>query len=427
MFPFPLNFSLIFLTMKTLTYTLLLALFLLTTQSFAQEKGWNQWRGPDHTGKSYSTGLISSWPESGPTITWRIDTLGEGFSNFSFLGDTMFTMGQFREGNKNGTYAIALDRKDGKILWETLIGPVADPGRYVGPRSTPATDGEWVYVLGQEGDAAALDIKTGKKLWGYNLKEKFGSRIDTGWGHAVSPILDGDQLIFTIGGSGGFLVSVDKKTGEKIWQSEGLQEATSYATAVPVEIDGVPQYIVHSNFGLAGIAKDGKLLWRKDRERRTAICTDLMLVGNIVVASSAYGMGLNGYEVKKVGDTFEVTELYDDRGLESHHGGMVSVGNYVYFLTNRELVCLDTKTGQTIWRNPSVGKGSITFADGNLIVRNERTGTVALVVATPDEYKEISRFDQPERSDKQSWTYPIVVDGKMYIRDQDKLFCYSLR
>ena len=410
--------------MKTLTYTLSFALFFFTSQSFAQEKGWNQWRGPDHTGKSYSTGLISSWPESGPTLLWKTDTLGAGFANLSFHGDTMFTIGD--KGDK--CYAIALDRKNGELLWETPIGDAASPGGHVGTRSTPATDGERVYVLGQLGNAAALDIKTGEILWINNVQEKFGSRIGSGWGYATSPILDGEQLVFTIGGSVGFLVSVDKKTGEKIWQSEELKEDGSYATAVPVEIDGVPQYIVHSHFGLAGIAKDGKLLWRKDRERRTAICTDLMLAGNIIVASSAYGMGLNGYEVKKVGDTFEVKELYEDRGLESHHGGMVSVGDYVYFLTNRELVCLDTKTGETPWRDRSVGKGSITYADGNLIVRSEGSaGTIALVVADPTGYKEISRFDQPERSDRQSWTYPIVVEGKMYIRDQGKLFCYSLQ
>ena len=411
------------MTMKKPTYTLLLALFLFTTQSFAQEKGWNQWRGPDHTGKSYSTGLKSSWPESGPELLWKIDTLGAGFSNFSFYGDTMFTLG-----DKGDTcYAIALSRKDGAILWETPIGPAENPGGHVGPRSTPATDGERVYVLGQVGDAAALDIKTGKKLWTYNVKEKFGSHIGTGWGYATSPILDGDQLIYTIGGTIGFLVSVDKKTGEKIWQSEELKEDGSYASAVPVEIGGVHQYIVHSNFGLAGIAKDGKLLWRTDRPRKVAICTDLMPVGNLLVASSAYREGLNGYEVKKSGNSFDVTELYEDKSLENHHGGMVSVGDYVYFMTNRELVCLDAKTGQTAWTNRAVGKGSITYADGNLIVRSEGSeGTIALVKASPEEYKEISRFNQPERSDKQSWTYPLVVEGKMYIRDQGKLFCYSL-
>ncbi len=390
----------------------------------AQEKGWNQWRGPDHTGKSYSANLLPSWPESGPKLLWRIDTLGEGFSNFSFLGDTMFTMG-----DKDGKCkAIALNCKDGQILWETPIGEAAAPGRYVGPKSTPATDGERVYVLGQLGDAAALDVKTGEIVWEFNVAEKLGSKIGSPWGYATSPILDGDQLIYTIGGSVGFLVSLDKKTGEKIWQSEELKEDGSYASAVPVDFDGVHQYIVHSNFGLAGIdAKDGKLLWRVDRPRRVAICSDLMPVGNFIVASSAYGEGLNGYDIKKSGNTFEVSELYADKRLENHHGGIVSVGDYVYLLTNRELVCLNVKTGETAWSNRSVGKGSITVADGKLIVRSEGSdGTIALVEASPEAYKEISRFNQPDRSDKNSWTYPLIVDGKMYIRDQGVLFCYSL-
>ncbi len=112
---------------------------------------------------------------------------------------------------------------------------------------------------------------------------------------------------------------------------------------------------------------------------------------------------------------------------KSHLAVILDRGHY-YLLTQRELVCVDPKTGKTLWNNESVGKGSIMAVDGKLIVRSEKgDGIIALVEATPEGYKELGRFDQPNRSDKNSWTYPTVSDGKLYIRDQGLLLCYQAK
>jgi len=402
---------------------LTLALFV-PCLAFAQEPEWNQWRGPNNDGKSFSQGLLKSWPKEGPKLLWKVDTLGEGYSNLAFFGDKIFTTG-----DKNGECVlIALDREDGEIVWETPFAEPGELGSFAGPKGTPCTDGKTVFALGQFGDFIAADFETGEQRWCWNVYDELDAKIGSIWGYATSPILDGDKLILTIGGNKGMLAALNKDTGEVIWQSKELPEPCAYASAVPVDIDGVHQYITFNTVSVAGIdANDGSLLWQVSRPGDAAVCSDPLYKDGIVFISSAYGVGANAYEVKKNGDKFEAKEIYADKRLENQHGGCILVGDYVYMLTNTEFACVDLKTGKTLYKNRSVGKGALGYADGHLILRSElRDGTIALVEANPKEYKEICRFDQPDRSKKNGWTYPLVIDGKLYLRDQELLLCYDL-
>ena len=122
-------------------------------------------------------------------------------------------------------------------------------------------------------------------------------------------------------------------------------------------------------------------------------------------------------------------QVYANKDLINHHGGVVLLGNHLYgHSDSKGWVCMDFKTGNTVWANKGVGKGSVVAVDGHLITRSEEgPGIVALVEATPDGYKEKGRFPQPERSTKNSWAHPVVSGGKLYLRDQDVLLCYDLR
>jgi outer membrane protein assembly factor BamB len=121
-------------------------------------------------------------------------------------------------------------------------------------------------------------------------------------------------------------------------------------------------------------------------------------------------------------------QVYANTDLVNHHGGVVKVGNYIYGHSDTKgWVCLDFKTGNVVWNNPGVGKGAVTYADGHLYCRSEKgAGTVALVAATPDGYKQVSQFDQPDRSKKNSWPHPVIANGRLYLRDQDVLLCYNV-
>jgi outer membrane protein assembly factor BamB len=112
--------------------------------------------------------------------------------------------------------------------------------------------------------------------------------------------------------------------------------------------------------------------------------------------------------------------------MQNHHGGMVLVGDYLYGSDNANLTCLDWKTGEVKWSDRSVGKPSVAYADGMLYCRSEN-GPIALVQATPEGYKEVSRFEQPDRSRAQAWPHPVIANGKLYIRDMNTLLCYDIK
>jgi outer membrane protein assembly factor BamB len=413
--------------MQTIFRTLCLACTLIVIAG-AEEPNWNQFRGPNHDNHSFTKGIAKQWSADGPKLLWKVDTLGTGYSNLSFDGDTMYTLGDIQ----GKCRLLALNKADAKERWSIVVGGAGAPGGYVGPRSTPAVDDKNVFAFGQFGDFVCVDKKDGKEIWGGNVTRELGGKPMNIWGYASSPIFDNDKVILPIGGKDGTLVAF-AKNGQRVWRSGDLKDDAPYCSAVPVVIGNVRQYLLFTLSGLHGIdVKNGGVLWKVDRFKDKPVCSDPIYVAQtdddgIAFVSSHYDMGANGYEIKKSGPAFFAKEIYADQQLPNHHGGIVLVGEHAYFTNHRELVCLDVKTGKIAWKNRSVGKGSVSFVDGYLIVRSEAgDGEIALVEANPSQYVEKGRFVQPDRSDKNSWTYPVIVDGKMYIRDQNVLLCYDL-
>ncbi|GHT28421.1 polyvinylalcohol dehydrogenase [Planctomycetales bacterium] len=394
----------------------------------ASAADWMQWRGPDHNGISQETGLLKSWGSEGPKLVWQVKTLGTGYSNMTFANGMIYSMGD----RGSDCFLFAIDEKTGKEVWNVNIGPSG--GNYEGPRCTPATDGKLVFALGQFGDFVCVDAKTGKEYWGGNVAKDLGGKVMSGWNFSASPIIDGNNVVLPIGGEKGTVVAFKKaqKWGVN-WRSSEITDSCAYTSIVPLTFGGKRQYLLFTDKRVAALnADNGKVLWQADCPGRTAICSDpaFLIDGNIcyLVASSAYNTGAKFFKITADSGKFNVEQISEDAKLQSHHGGIVQVGGYFYFLTQRELVCVDPKTGKTLWNEKSVGKGSILSVDGKLILRSETgDGDIALAEPSPDGYKEVSRFAQPERSNKNSWTYPTVHDGRLYIRDQGLLLCYTLK
>ncbi|MCL2710072.1 MAG: PQQ-like beta-propeller repeat protein, partial [Planctomycetaceae bacterium] len=295
-------------------------LFVFSFAVLAQEQNWSQFRGPNSNNHSFSTGIAESWSEGGPKLLWKINTVGAGYSNFSFYGDLMFSLGDIGD----QCFLLALDRKTGEEKWRAPVGRAGDGGGgYIGPRSTPACDGETVYAMGQFSDFIAVDIRDGKERWRKNLQREFGAAVMSGWGFCTSPILDGDKVLIAIGGEGGTLGAFTK-AGALLWRSTDLKDPVGYTSVVPVEIGGVRQYMLLTNASIAGIsAADGKVLWRAGFPGATAVCSDPVLCGDVVMASCSYNVGAYFYRISKEGNNFSATVFREaDQRLSSHHGGI---------------------------------------------------------------------------------------------------------
>ncbi len=400
---------------------------------------WMQWRGSNHDGISTETGLLESWPEGGPKLLWKADGLGDGYSNISFANDMIYGMGD----RDDGCFLYALDVNGGKERWSLKVGdPGASKGNaFQGPRCTPATDGKLVFAIGQFGDFVCAEAETGKECWRVNVAEQYGGFVSKSpksggqWDFSMSPILDGNRVVLPIGGEGGTVIAFEKSAdGPKIlWRSKEIIDGAAYTSLVPLTLGGKPQYVLLTIQTLAGLdPEDGQVLWKIPfLAGGFEVCSDPVFRKDgentcYIMAARKY-IGALGHKLVHQDGRFDIKRIFYERRLESHHGGIVRMGDHFYMLTERELACVDPVTGNILWSDRSVGKGSILGIDGKLIVRSEAgDGTVALVEATPEGYKELSRFDQPDRSDKNSWTHPVVYNGKLYLRDRGLLLCYDV-
>lgn len=386
---------------------------------------WPQWLGPNRDGKSDETGLIKEVSTNGPPLLWKSRDLGRGYSGVSLVGDRIFTMGDGAE----SCNVLALDRADGKLVWSTKMGRPGGGGGYPGPRCTPTVDGNSVFALSQHGDLLSVEAATGKEQWRKNLSKDFAGQMMSGWGYSESPLVDGDKLLCTPGGSKGTVVALNKKSGEVLWRSKELTDSAAYASLVIAEFGGVRQYVVFTDASVAGVAAaDGRLLWKAPRRGRTAVIPTPIVSENFVYVTSGYGVGCSLLKISKNGDGFTAEQVYENKNMANHHGGVVLLDGHLYGHNDREWVCQNLKTGEIIWRDRGVGKGSVLYADGHLYTRSESgKGRIALVEATPTGYKEKGRFEQPDRSDKNSWPHPVIAGGRLYIRDQDLLLCYDVK
>ncbi|MCE9565671.1 MAG: PQQ-like beta-propeller repeat protein [Planctomycetes bacterium] len=398
--------------------------FALTLTVTLSAADWPQFRGPNRDGISKETGLLKTWPKEGPPKLWTAKNLGEGFGTPSVADGKIFGMGTRDE--KDGVWA--LKESDGSELWFTPFDDVRKPNQNNGPSGTPTFHDGKVYSISSKGKIACLEAATGKPVWQADFVKDFGGGVP-GWGFCESPLIDGDKLICTPGGKNA-IVALNKNTGEVIWKSTlPKNEGAQYSSAIAVEIGGQRQYIQFMKGGVVSVgASDGAFLWRYDHPANgTANCSTPLFANGLVFAASAYGNGGGLAAVSKVDDKFEAKESYFDKQMQNHHGGMVLVDGYIYGTGSNSLRCIDFKTGKVAWEDRAPGKGSVTFADGCLYCRNEGSGKMFLVEANPKEYTEKGQFAQPDRSKKNAWAYPVIANGKLYLRDQDIMICYDIK
>ena len=403
------------------------ALFVsLTSVALAAANDWPQFRGPHRDGASAETRLLQELPPGGPPLVWKATGLGVGYSTVSVVGKRLYTIGE----NTEFSSVVALNTADGKKVWSAKLGKPGAPGQpaFEGPRATPTIEGGLLVAVGQWGELVCLETATGKELWRKDYDKDFGGKRPN-WGYAESPLIDGDKVVVTPGGSEGAVVALNKKTGAVIWRSQEFTDSPHYSSLILAQIGGVRQYIQLTADSVAGIAAaDGKLLWRAPRKGKTAVIPTPICSDGCVYVTSAYGIGCNLFKVNKAGGEFTAEQVYANQVLGNKHGGVIKVGDFVYgHADDKGWTCQDFKTGEAKWQHNQLGKGSILYADGRFYLRAEDKGTVVLIEATPDGFKEHGRFEQPDRSDKKAWPYPVIAAGKLYLRDMDVLLCYDVK
>lgn len=398
----------------------------------ASVNDWPQWRGPHRDGISPETGLLEEWPDSGPPLVWEAKGLGNGFASVAVVEGRIYTLGSSGGREHLSAYQAA----DGKPLWSCPVGS----GDH--SNGTPTVDGDLVFAIGLQGDLVCANASDGQVVWRKNFKSNFGGRMMSGWGFSESPLVDGDRLICTPGAQDAMLVALDKRTGETIWKAampadvgNKGKDGAGYSSIVVSYAAGVKQYVQLVGRGVIGVsADDGKVLWTYNRVANpTANIPTPIVKDDYVFCSSGYGEGGTALlKLSKQGDGVKATEVYFRKAkeLQNHHGGMILLGDYVYFgkgHNNGFPVCVELQSGKPAWepgRGPGTGSAAVAYADGNLYFRYQN-GVMAMIEATPEKYTLKSKFQLPMYG-RESWPHPVIADGRLYLRDQDVLMAYDI-
>jgi len=400
----------------------------------ASASDWPQWRGPERTGISHESGLLKQWPAEGPKLLWQLNDVGDGYSTPSVVGTRIYLMSN--RGFEN-EFVQALSTQDGKVIWTTRVGNVGSPKDflYAKARSTPTVDGDFIYALGSDGDLACLETTTGKIRWQKSLRQDFGGQPGI-WAYAESPLVDGDVVVATPGGAEATIVALNKKTGAVIWKSAvpGADPA-GYASAIVVQGGGRKQYVQFLSKGIVGVdAKTGEFLWRYKEPAKGMAQMVTPVAREGYVYGGAHNVGGGVVRLKPDHGGIAAEQIYFLRGLPDCMGGSVLVGDYLYGSAVDGLVAVEFATGKLKWQAESIGRGSVACADGHLYLHGEN-GDVALVDATPEAYREKGRFTPPAPPKRnklgpypeKAWTYPVIANGRLYIRDIGTLWAYDIK
>lgn len=410
---------------------------------------WPQYRGPRRDDVSLETGLLKTWPASGPPLAWTYKDAGRGYSGVAVVGDRLYTIGARGETE----YLIALDIgavTDGTVreAWAAEVGPLFDfqgNNWSAGPSATPTVDGKLIYALGGKGDLICVQAADGRLRWQKNLPADLGAEVNPigggpkklGWGFAWSPMVDGDQLVCVPGGPQGTLAALDKLTGNVVWRSREVTDQAAYTSPMLAEFGGVRQYVALTNWGMFGVAaQDGKLLWNYRRQPAfgTEVVNSPIIHGEFVYTTVGAGQGCDLLRITRTGDAFSAESVYTNKNMTNHHGNVVLIGGHIYgFSEGKGWMCQTLETGEAVWTDKSkLRAGSLTSAEGQIYCFSEENGTAVLLEATKSGWNESGRFKLPELATSRKpsgriWTPPVISGGRLFLRDQELLYCYDVR
>jgi len=395
----------------------------------AVAEDWPQFHGPRRDNRSAGTGLLKSWPESGPDLVWRADALGHGFASVAIVDGVIYTTGDLEK----ATVITAMDLS-GKQIWQRKNGP-AYRGSHPGTRSTPTLADGKLYNLSGTGNLICINAKTGSTIWAMNILEQFNGRTIQ-WGISESPLIDGDKVICFPGGEEIGMVALDKETGQTVWTCTGVGDKPSYATATIIDYQGLRQIVTMTSGSAIGVAADsGRLLWKYPHTvRYGANCDTPLYHDGHIYLFGTYAYGATKLKLDVRGNECSVEKIWHTTELDNEHGGVMIVDEHLYGQADanhkqRHLACLEAQTGKTMWTARELaGRASATlsFADGMLYIVSDQ-GEVALVRPNPERLEIVSQFELPKDGQGEVRARPVVCGGRLYIRHAEFLYAYDIR
>jgi outer membrane protein assembly factor BamB len=373
------------------------------------KKVWPNWMGPNHDGISIESGWSKDWPTDGLPVLWKKE-LGTGFSSFSVVDGFVWSMGH-RDGQET---VWCLDGSSGEEIWTHSYQAKLNPNLYEGgPGSTPTIHAGMVFTLSVDGRVIGFRSETGKVAWEVDLQKE----LDVGmheWGFNSSPYILDNQLLLECGR----VVSIDWKTGRKLWQSAKHQAGYGSVRAFPFKGEMLLASLDCEGLRISR-AEDGSEValaaWRSPFRTNS---TTPIVSGDHIFVSTGYNVGSVLFRLAADG----LKQQYAHRKMRNHFNNSILYDGHLYGFDGNSnlgrvvrLICMDFETGLVKWKQTGLGCGSLTIVDGHLLILSDE-GDLVLAKATSDAFTEVSR--SPFLKGR-CWTAPVLVNGRIYGRNSD--------
>jgi outer membrane protein assembly factor BamB len=380
---------------------------------------WPGFRGPGRDGVARGVKIATDWSKSPPVELWRRD-VGPAWSSFAVQGDLFYTQEQRGEEEAVSCYSVTTGQpvwrhNDAVRFWESNAG--------AGPRATPTLSNGRVYTCGATGIANALDAADGTVVWSHNAAVETGKKIP-GWGFAGSPLIVDDEVIFAMSGR---LVAYDAATGKRRWLSP--EGGGGYSSAHLASIAGVKQVLLVDGDSALSFAPDtGAQLWKCDFNGDGIVQPALTAGGDILLGSGS-GMGGSVTGVRRISvsrkeDNWATEERWTSAGIKAQFNDFVVQEGHAYGFDGNFLACIDLADGKRLWKGGRYGHGQvILLADQDLLLVLSEKGDLALVSATPDDFRELGRI--PAITGK-TWNHPALAGDIVLVRNDHKMAAFRL-
>lgn len=379
-----------------------------------------QWRGSDRNGIYNESGLLKEWPAEGPKLLWNFDGLGQGFTSVTVVNDKVYTTGV--TGGKGVVFCLGTD---GKLVWKAEYGKDWTES-FPGTRTTLVYNKAKLYLATAYGEALCLDAATGNKVWSVDMATVYGSRTPK-WGIVEAPVILGDKVFFTPGGTEVSIVALNINSGKEIWKSKATGEGSAYCSPLLIDHKGKKILVTSLTGNIVGLdVNDGSMLWNVAQTNVYSIHPNTPLYKDGFVYSLT-GYKTGGVMFKIADDGKSVTELWRNTTLDSQMGGAVWINDFIIGSgqTDRSWQCLDSKTGNVLFKSTEIGKGVVIYADGLLYCYADN-GEMGILEIADNSFKLKSKF-RIVLGTEQHWAHPVIDKGVLYIRHGNTLMAYNVK
>jgi len=388
---------------------------------------WPQFRGADRSNVVRGSRVARAWGAGGLDVVWET-TVGMGHAGVSIHNGRVYLTDYDKEKQEDAVRCLSFD--DGREIWRFTYS-VRVKQNHGMSRTVAAVNDRYVVSMGPKCHVFCLDAKTGRKIWSMDLVAQFGTTVPP-WYTGQCPLIEADRVVLAPGGEP-LMMAVELETGKILWQTPNPGRwGMTHSSVVRVDFAETPQYVYCTTRGVVGVsAADGKILWTKEdwRIMQATVPTPVVVGHDRIFFTGGYNKGCAMIRLTSEGGRIRPVELFrkKPRVFGADQQTPIFFNGFIYgVIPGGQLACIDLD-GNQLWtsgRENRYGLGPFIIAGGVILALNDQTGTLHMVDATPDGFRELARAKVLDGHD--AWAPMAMADGKLILRDLTHLVCLEI-